>query len=89
MKLPIFHSPLLNKNTCHFRDCQKISQQYYKVNSHWYVRHIKQLQQSFVDRAMYFDQGTALFRIFVNHLEASDEDAESTLQLRLINQPTL
>jgi len=41
----LLHSELLNNNTCHFTDWQKIFQKY-KMNSDRYVRHIEQLQQT-------------------------------------------
>jgi hypothetical protein len=55
IKLMLFHSQLLNNNNADFPNCQKIFQQY-KTNSGQYVRCIEQLQQSFTDRFVDFDQ---------------------------------
>lgn len=84
MKLSLFHSQVTNNNTCHFLNCDQIFKKY-KLNSNQYGIYIQQLQQSFNVRFEDFDRDKVLFSTFANPFEASHENAQSKLQLELID----
>lgn len=84
MKLPLFYSQITNNNTSHFRNCDKIFKKY-KINSNEYGIYIQQIQTSFYERFEDFDRHKILFSTFANPFEASPENAESKLQLELID----
>lgn len=55
------------------------------MNSGKYMRHTEQLQQIFIDRFVEIHKYRRLLRIFPILLEASYKDAESTLQLEVMD----